>query len=521
MNEFNARSSKVTTLWPDPSTIDGISPHQREKLSTALSGPVALLLGGPGTGKTYTAAAVLKAIAAQHGSANLAVAAPTGKAAVRITAAMQAAGLDMAHDATTIHRLLAVGRNGHDGKGWGFQRNAANPIPQRFIAVDEVSMLDTDLAASLFAACAPGTHILLIGDPGQLPPVGHGAPLRDLIASGKVGCGELTEIRRNAGDIVTACASIRAGRSFRPSPFINTSAGANLLHIETRHSSITWQRLERLLRSCPASIDPVWDVQVMVAVNEKSDLSRVELNKRLQGLLNSGGERVVGGHKFRVGDKVICLSNSMLSLAGEVVEAGFNTWAGTQGAAAIDNGSHPGKPMPATDAALTDFVANGEIGRVLSVEPKKMLVKFDSPARTVKVVGEFLSVFDHAFAITVHKAQGSQSKVAIYVSDDYMGARHVCSRELIYTAISRAEKMAVTIGRKAVIDQDCRKEALSRRKTFLKELLCVAVANQGQLPSDSPQSSSSDHQANAGSGPERLTGTAMAAWAPAVAATDS
>ena len=124
-------------------------------------------------------------------------------------------GYDLPLEATTIHRLLGVSRNGHDKKGWGFIHNAANPLPYRFVFVDEVSMLDVDLAANLFAACQPGTHILLIGDTGQLPPVGHGAPLRDLIAAG-VGCGELTEIWRNAGDIVKGCSPFaQADRSCR------------------------------------------------------------------------------------------------------------------------------------------------------------------------------------------------------------------------------------------------------------------------------------------------------------------
>lgn len=455
------------TLWPDPTTIDGISEHQRSKLGGALAGPVSLLLGGPGTGKTFTAAAVLKAVARDHGLASLAVAAPTGKAAVRITAAMQAAGLRLAHDATTIHRLLGVNRNGHDGKGWGFTYTERNPLPYRFVAIDEVSMLDTDLASSLLSACAPGTHVLLIGDPGQLPPVGHGAPLRDMIAAG-IPCGELTEIRRNQGDIVSACKAIREGRPWCGSSAIDLPAGRNLLHIPTRNASDTWMRLSRFLRTCPPSIDRVWDVQIMVAVNEKSELSRVELNKQLQGLLNPGGQ-TAGGHKFRVGDKVICLSNSMLSVAGEVVEAGFNTYAGTP--KPIDHGNHPGKPTPASEAAQTDFVANGEIGRVLAVEPKRVYVRFGAPARVVKVAGEMLGVFDLAYCITTHKSQGSQWPVAVYIVDDYAGARMVASRELVYTALSRAEKLAVTIGKKAVIDLDCRKEALSRRKTFLAELL--------------------------------------------------
>src|SRR5690606_14383539 len=98
-------------------------------------------------------------------------------------------------EATTIHRLLGVSRNGHDQKGWGFMRNRGNPLPNRFLFVDECSMCDCDITASLLDACKPGTHVLFIGDFAQLPPAGHGAPLRDMIAAG-IPYGELTEIHR-------------------------------------------------------------------------------------------------------------------------------------------------------------------------------------------------------------------------------------------------------------------------------------------------------------------------------------
>lgn len=173
--------------WP---TLDAITagpgaaltPHQRTALASILHSPFAILAGTPGTGKTFAAAAVLRAIVAAHGHAGVAVCAPTGKAAVRITEAMHGYGVRI--EATTIHRLLEIGRNGHDGKGWGFMRNESNPLGKRFVVVDEVSMLDVDLAADLLGACGDGVHVLWVGDPGQLPPVGHGAPLRDLIAAG-------------------------------------------------------------------------------------------------------------------------------------------------------------------------------------------------------------------------------------------------------------------------------------------------------------------------------------------------
>lgn len=443
------------TLWPSAHTIPDISSHQAEVCSRALAGPVSILTGGPGTGKTFTAAAILKAIVAEQGSHSIAPAAPTGKAAVRITEAMQRYGLPL--EAKTIHRLLGVTRNGHDGKGWGFNYNRENPLPYRIVVIDEVSMLDVDLATALFTACQPGTHILLIGDPGQLPPVQHGAPLRDMLAAG-IPAGELTEIRRNAGDIVHACKAIREGRRWEPSPFIDIDNGHNLKHIESLRATHSIRHLERLLESAPAGIDPVWDCQVMVALNESGELSRVDLNKRVQAILNAGG-RKQDGSDFRDADKVICTSNCWLPLGNK-----------------LSSESYQQMVAASKDMEDEDFVANGEIGQVVHQEKKLLVVKFPSPERTVLVKGEFVKAFDLAYAITVHKSQGSQWKVPIYMSDDGKGARMVASRELIYTALSRAEQLMITIGRKATIDLDCRREALSVRKTFLAEQLRKGLA---------------------------------------------
>src|SRR5262249_19287872 len=161
-----------------------------------------------------------------------------------------------------------------------------------FIIVDETSMLDTDLAAALLTACSPGTHILFVGDPYQLPPVGHGAPLRDMIAAG-MPTGELTEIRRNAGLIVHACAAIKDGRHFAVADRFDPAAGANLRHIEAEspRAAVDWckQILRRFRDADPRRFDPVWDVQVLVAVNQRSLVSRTELNRELQGELNPTG----------------------------------------------------------------------------------------------------------------------------------------------------------------------------------------------------------------------------------------
>src|SRR5262245_18598677 len=213
----------MRTLWPDPATLTDLSPHQQEQLARATAGPLGLFTGSPGTGKTYSIASLIRVLVDQYGQESIAMAAPTGKAATRGTAAIPRHGIDLT--ASTIHRLLKV--SNANGDGFRFKHDEDNPLAYRFVVVDEASMLDTDLAASLFSACIPGTHVLLVGDPYQLPPVGHGVPLRDLLRAG-LPQGELTEIQRNAGMIVHACASIKAGRRFEVCTKYEPDQGRNL-----------------------------------------------------------------------------------------------------------------------------------------------------------------------------------------------------------------------------------------------------------------------------------------------------
>lgn len=390
---------------------------------------------------------------------------------MRCTAAMQRYGLTL--EAMTVHRLLQVTRNGYDGKGWGFAFNRACPLPFRVVVVDEVSMLDVDTAAALFDAFAPGTHVLLVGDPYQLPPVGHGAPLRDMIAAG-MPYGELTEIQRNSGDGVLLCRELKHGRRYWASNddggTIDVAAGRNVRHFETRSGAQSAKMLSLMLASLPAGISPLWDVQVLVTLNDKSEVSRRVLNERLQEQLNPHGE-TVPGNRFRVGDKVICTSNTLLPLVVDSLPDDLMI---------SELEGEPGEP----EEEQKEFVANGEIGQVISVEPKRMTVAFDCPARTVLVPmgkpsgssgdsGEDSQgcKFDLAYAITVHKSQGSQWPITITMVDGSGGANWIGSRELYYTALSRFEKLSVTIGSRVVIDRHCRKVALKERKTFLRERL--------------------------------------------------
>lgn len=457
--------------WPYSNNLESLTLHQQEEYFKATRNRFGILAGTPGTGKTYTAASIIKAIAEVHTEDSIAVVAPTGKASVRCTATMKDHGLDI--EATTIHRLLGVSRNGHDGGGWGFIHDETNPLLFRFIIVDEASMLDVDTTASLFRAISPSTQVLFIGDPYQLPPVGHGAPLRDLIAA-KLPYGELTEIHRNDGGIVAACRDIKQGQGYRPSSKVNVDQGENLQHIETATDTLALSALKRMLTTCPNDVNPVWDCQVICSLNEKGNMSRKPLNAFLQNLLNPHGQQFKG-NSFRLNDKVICTSNAWFTRLPDDLLC-------------EECGNENLNPRCSCGAEVEDVketVANGEIGKVIRITDKSIVVAFDAPRRCVRVpIGGSkddgtggASSFDLGYAITGHKSQGSQWPFVFVVSNDSRGADMVCPREWWYTALSRVETLGFTIGKLSTINRQCRRISLKDRKTFLTELITEELNN--------------------------------------------
>jgi len=453
-----------------------LTDHQRAELRKALTGYLGILTGSPGTGKTFTLAQVIRAVKGMHGAARIAVCAPTGKAAVRATESLAAQGLSIT--AVTIHQLLGVMQTDEEGtrdRGWQFAHDEDNPLEVDYLFVDEASMIDTTLLAALLAARPRGCHVLLIGDPHQLAPVGHGAPLRDLIQAG-VPTGTLTKIRRNAGRIVKTCAEIRDRHriTFSRALCLEGDEPENLIHLDCRQPAEQIAALESFFEhglgngldalKGPAC-DPVWDVQVVVPVNEKSPLARKTLNKHLQKLLNPRG-RTVDGCPFRTDDKIVCTSNGWLPLV---------------------EGEANGSPRPDETR-----VANGEQARVLDVAAGRFTAVLEAPYRLIRVPcgrrsqqqeGDEKQAgtgcdFDLAYAISVHKSQGSEWPIVLVMLDGYAGARRVMNREWIYTAVSRATTLTVGIGPKGVADAACRHSGLWDRKTFLAEQL---IAGRGEL----------------------------------------
>lgn len=443
--------------WPIDVASLPVSDHQREQLTSALAGPVGLLLGGPGTGKTYTSAALIRAIESTVGIEHVAIAAPTGKAAVRLSQAMAANGVSV--QAQTIHSLLSV--RTMKGGQWEFEYNATNKLPFGFVIVDESSMIDAGLMASLLEAVPTGAKVLFVGDPNQLPPVGHGAPLRDFIAAG-VSAGELTEIRRNSGRIVTACHEIRQGRTFESSqrfdPKPDYGEPENLKIVSAASPVDQIDKMFKVLDIIrQQGFDPVAECQVIAAVNEKGELSRKSLNRLLQAKQNHNA--AVPKTPFRVGDKVVCLKNA----GHEVIDS--------------------------TGVKSTKYVANGEQGVAVEVSEKTFAVRLID-GTIVRVIrgsegtesgdGEGQSStgchWDLAYCVSCHKSQGSEWPFVIVMLDDSGAARQVCSREWIYTAISRAKFGCFLVGQFSTAMQMVRRVALNKRKTFLVDRIHAAAA---------------------------------------------
>jgi exodeoxyribonuclease V alpha subunit len=454
--------------WPMVDELDDaadefkLSDEQRREAAKAMSGRVGLLLGSPGCGKTFVLARITRAIQRRGGS--FSVCAPTGKAASRITESLARAGV--AATARTIHSTLIVKANEEGGGGWNFEHGAGNPLPVDYLFVDESSMIDVDIAAHLLAARRKGCHLLFVGDPNQLAPVGHGAPLRDMIAAG-VTCGQLRTVQRNAGRIVKACAEIRDRHRFEAGQKIDLVADdPENLYVD----SCKPERQAEVIKNWLAAVrdgrdviqgeakDWIWDVQVLCPLNDSGAVSRQALNKELQPFLNPTGKQFPGC-PFRIADKIICKKNSRLPAA-------------------------PGCPQSERDDEGKVYVANGEQARVMEIEPSRIVVQLDTPRRLVIIPrgkpkegdgkdGEgksddgAIGDWELGYAISVHKSQGSEWPICIVVIDESGGAKWVCKREWTTTAISRAKVLCVCVGRASTMSDFCRKSGLWDRRTFL------------------------------------------------------
>lgn len=455
-----------TGPWLDCDSITGITEHQRAAAKVASSSNVGILGGPPGSGKSYTLAAMLKAALKKFDASEIAVCSPTGKASVRIAQALLDNGVSDI-SATTIHRLLKPTRNGHDGKKWGFHHGKDMRLPHRLCVIEEMSMLDTGLAADFFEAVRDDAIVMCVADVNQLPPVSHGKPLLDMIES-NYPMGMLTEIHRNAGDIVRCSQECKAGKPFTPSTGSDWKNGQNVWIYQRSSQGQQLAALKAVYENAPEQFDRFRGMVTLSVTNESSDVARKGVNLLLQELLNPNGVKV-GNTPFRIGDRAICLEN------GDATEIGCLAC----GPLGIDSVREFHGDFACLRCGSTikknemeeGFLANGEMGTVIDSGGDGLHILFDYPQRVIRFVGEHHTRCDLGFCISTHRAQGSSFPLVVLMADDSVGAAMVSSRQLVLTAISRAEKLAIVIGKKSTVDGWIQVDAISNRRTFLREML--------------------------------------------------
>ena len=406
------------------------APQQRQAVELAAGCQVMLLTGGPGTGKTTCLRGVLALFEAM--GLETALAAPTGRAAKRL-------GELCDTDASTIHRLLETGFDPRSGK-LVFTRNTYNPLKADAVIVDETSMVDVPLMAALLDALDDGCRLVLVGDPDQLPSVGPGALFADLIRSGAVPTVRLTEIFRQAAQsaIVRSAHLINRGQI----PDLRRNEGDFFCLARWDARAVLDTVVDLCRRRLPERMGiPAEQIQVLSPTRRRGTGTRA-LNQVLQAALNppleGKGERRFGDWIFRTGDRVMRVRNNYDILWRE--EGG-------------------------TDSGMGMF--NGDIGVIRSIEKETITVDFDG--RIVEYSPDMLGELEPAFAVTVHKAQGSEYRAVILAALE--GAPMLMTRGVLYTAVTRARELFIVVGDPAAVAGMVGNNRQTRRYSGLKARL--------------------------------------------------
>ena len=407
------------------------APQQRQAILSAAQNGVLVLTGGPGTGKTTTIRGILSVF--EQMGLSVALAAPTGRAAKRMTALSGA-------PAKTIHRLLEAGFT-PDHTRAVFARNEDNPIDADAVIVDELSMVDLPLMYALLSAVRPGTKLVLVGDADQLPSVGPGNLLRDILASAALPMVQLHEIFRQAQQsrIVSSAHCINVGIAPVVSPeepdsdffFMKRSRPEDVVRLVTE---LCRTRLPGYRGLSPA------DIQVIAPTKQRL-CGTVSLNQYLQAALNpkKNGDREMRNAvcALRVGDRVMQTVNDY---------------------------ELPWQRDDGSEAGLGVF--NGDIGVVETIDERAGLLTVRYDDRLASYSSEQLGELELAYAVTVHKAQGSEFPCVIFVAFD--GPERLLTRNLLYTGFTRAKNLLVIVGRPETVSQMTANERTQKRYTALR-----------------------------------------------------
>jgi exodeoxyribonuclease V alpha subunit len=405
---------------------------QREAVKSSVTSGVFILTGGPGTGKTTAVNGIIKVM--ENRGMKVSLAAPTGRAAKRMTELTS-------HDAKTIHRLLEVGTS-DDGKSHIFVRNEKNPLEADAVIIDEMSMVDTALFDALLRALKLGTRIVLVGDSDQLPSVGAGNILGDMIASRKFHCIKLKKVFRQA---LESKIVVNAHRIIDGEKMLLDDKDGDFFMLEQKTSSkavslITDLYCSRLPKAYGFS--PSDDIEVLCP-SKKMELGTVNLNNILQSQLNPPHEDVpeiaFKGFVLRKGDKVMQTKNNY-----------DITWED-------DNGN------------FGTGVFNGDVGILEDIDVKNRMLTVRFLDRVAEYMGEEVGQLELAYAVTVHKSQGSEFDCVILPILDF--PYQLKYRNLLYTAVTRAKKLLICVGSRDVLEQMASNDRKTMRYTALKTLL--------------------------------------------------
>ena len=394
-----------------------LAEKQIEAIKCAVENKVMIITGGPGTGKTTIINAILKIFS--RISVKIMLAAPTGRAAKRMS---EATG----HEAKTIHRLLEYSIQ----KG-GFQKNELSPLNCDLMIIDEASMIDTILMHHLLKAIPPGATFILVGDVNQLPSVGAGNVLKDIIASGEMKIVKLNEIFRQAKESLIIVNAHRINNGLLPSFKSFEQKLDDFYFIEQEDPEEVLRILLELVKErIPRrfGFDPVNDIQVLTPMH-KGIVGAGNLNRELQNVLNPGEDGVIrGGRNFRVHDKVMQVKNN-----------------------------------------YDKEVFNGDIGRITRIDPENQEATISFDERDVPYDYTDLDEIVLAYAVSVHKSQGSEYPAVIMpiLTQHFV----LLQRNLVYTAVTRGRNLVVMVGTVKALAIGVKNDKTQKRYTYLRHRL--------------------------------------------------